>query len=59
MPTTSAPSPPPSAETGDFAAAIKWQTKANALYTDPLDREKAQARLKLYQAKKPYRDTDQ
>ena len=35
----------------------KWQDKANALdQAAPRSREKGQARLKLYQVKKPYRD---
>ena len=46
------------AEAGDFEAAVKWQTKANALYAAGEEREKAQARLKLYQEKKPYREID-
>ena len=46
------------AESGDFDAAVKWQTKANALYSDAEDREKGTARLKLYEDKKPYRDID-
>ena len=43
------------AETGDFDTAVKWQTKANALYTEADDTRKGEARLKLYQAKKRYR----
>ena len=45
------------AETGDFDAAVKWQTKANALFTDGKDKTDGEARLKLYQEKKPYRET--
>jgi tetratricopeptide (TPR) repeat protein len=44
------------AEASDFASAVKWQTKANELRKDPEDRARGQARLKLYQEKKPYRD---
>ncbi len=48
------------AETGDFDAAVKWQTKANDLYKDD-DQNKAlgQHRLKLYREKQPYHDDDQ
>jgi tetratricopeptide (TPR) repeat protein len=45
------------AETGDFAAAVKWQTKAIELETDPKEKEEYRARLKLFQEKKPYHDT--
>ena len=45
------------AEVGDFASAIKWQTKALELETDSKNKEEYLARLKLYQEKKPYRDT--
>jgi tetratricopeptide (TPR) repeat protein len=44
------------AEAGDFDAAVKWQTKANEMYTDADDKQKGQERLKLYQGKKPNRD---
>jgi len=44
------------AEASDFESAVKWQTKANALYADPGDKSRGEARLKLYQEKKPYRD---
>ena len=45
------------AEIGDFASAIKWQTKALELETDAKNKEEYMARLKLYRQKKPYRDT--
>ncbi|MFI5454900.1 MAG: tetratricopeptide repeat protein [Isosphaerales bacterium] len=45
------------AEVGDFAAAVKWQTKAIELETDPSLLEEYRPRLKLYQDKKPFRDT--
>ena len=45
------------AEAGDFDAAVKWQTKANGLYTKTEDKTKGQERLKLYQQKKLYRET--
>ena len=46
------------AEAGDFDAAVKWQTKATALYEPGEDQKNAQWRLKLYQEKKPYREVD-
>lgn len=45
------------AEAGDFAAAVKWQTKGNALLSDAEDKKDGETRLKLYQDKKPYRDS--
>ncbi len=44
------------AEAGDFERAVKWQTKANELYSDPKEKTEGERRLKLYQAKQPYRD---
>jgi tetratricopeptide (TPR) repeat protein len=44
------------AEAGDFAKAVEFQTKANAMYDDPEDKKKGEERLKLYQQKTPYRD---
>jgi len=44
------------AEASDFASAVKWQTKANELRDGPVDRAPGEARLKLYQENKPYRD---
>ena len=46
------------AEAGDFDAAVKWQTKANALYADAGDKATGQERLKLYRENKPYRRTN-
>jgi tetratricopeptide (TPR) repeat protein len=46
------------AEAGDFDAAVKWQAKANALFTDAEEKAKGQERLKLYQERKPYRETN-
>jgi tetratricopeptide (TPR) repeat protein len=46
------------AESGDFDSAVKWQTKANELYSDPKDKTKGESWLKLYQDKKPYREID-
>ena len=43
------------AESGDFENAIKWQSKAIELATDPAEKHELQSRLKLYQDKKPYR----
>jgi tetratricopeptide (TPR) repeat protein len=45
------------AETGDFASAVKWQTRAIELETDRKNKDDFASRLKLYQEKKPYRDT--
>ena len=45
------------AEVGDFASAVKWQTKAVELETDPAEQEEYRTHLKLYQQKKPCRDT--
>ena len=44
------------AEAGDFDAVMKWQTKANGLYSDAGDKKKGESRLKLYQEKKPYHE---
>jgi tetratricopeptide (TPR) repeat protein len=45
------------AETGDFASAVKWQTKAIELEADPKEKDEYRARLKLFQDKKPFRET--
>jgi tetratricopeptide (TPR) repeat protein len=45
------------AETGDFASAVKWQTKAIELEEDPKEKEEYRARLKLFQEKRPYHET--
>ncbi len=42
------------AESGDFDAAVKWQTKAIELLADKNEKEDYSTRLKLYQEKKPY-----
>ncbi len=42
------------AESGDFDAAAKWQTKAIELLSDKKEKEDYSTRLKLYQEKKPY-----
>ena len=44
------------AEAGDFATAVEWQTKAIALVTDEKKKDDFRNRLKLYEAKTPYRD---
>jgi RNA polymerase sigma factor (sigma-70 family) len=44
------------AEAGDFESAVKWQTKANELYTDAEEKTGSETRLKLYRGKEPYRD---
>ena len=46
------------AETGDFDSATKWQTKANALSRDAEEKATGEVRLKLYQERKPYRETE-
>jgi tetratricopeptide (TPR) repeat protein len=45
------------AEVGDFAAAVKWQTKAVELEADPAEKDEYRGHLKLYQDKKPFRDS--
>jgi tetratricopeptide (TPR) repeat protein len=45
------------AEVGDFASAVKWQTKAVELEADPAEKEEYRGHLKLYQQKKPFRDS--
>jgi tetratricopeptide (TPR) repeat protein len=45
------------AEAGDFTAAAKWQTKAIELIKDEKEKDDYRTRLKLYEAKQPYRDT--
>jgi tetratricopeptide (TPR) repeat protein len=47
-----------SAEAGDFEAAVKWQTKANALLADAGAKVEGQERLQLYRERKPYRRTN-
>ena len=42
------------AESGDFTAAVKWQTKAIELLEDVKEKEDYRKRLKLYQERKPY-----
>ncbi len=42
------------AEAGDFDAAVRWQTQANALESNPERKADGEARLKLYREKKPY-----
>ena len=46
------------AEAGDFAAALKWQAKSDSLIPNDRRKPDAAARLKLYQAGKPYRAVD-
>ena len=45
------------AEAGNFDAAVKWQTRANALFPAGKEKTEGEARLKLYQARTPYRET--
>jgi len=44
------------AEVGDFADAVKAQTEANDLFAGNEQRKSGEARLILYQEKKPYRE---
>ena len=44
------------AEAGDFDSAVKWQTQANALFSEPDDKKNGESRLELYRNKKPYRE---
>ncbi len=43
---------------GDFDSAVKWQSKAIELLSDEKTKEDFRSRLKLYQEKKPYRETN-
>jgi tetratricopeptide (TPR) repeat protein len=43
------------AEAGEFESAVKWQSKAIELTPSPEDKRDFQARLRLYEDKKPYR----
>ncbi len=45
------------ADAGNFDAAVQWQLKAIDLLTDEKRKEDYRSRLRLYQAKMPYRDT--
>ncbi len=46
-----------SAESGDFAAAVKWQIRADALFPEGKGRTVGEARLKeFYQAGMPYHE---
>jgi serine/threonine-protein kinase len=45
------------AEAGDFAQAVKWQSRALDLLTDARKTEDFRSRLRLYQAGQPYRET--
>jgi protein O-mannosyl-transferase len=44
------------AESGDFDAAVKWQTKAMEMITDERNKEVFRSRLVLYRVRKPYRE---
>ena len=45
------------AETGDFETALEFQKKALAADKDGALSEEAKARVKLYEMKKPFRET--
>ena len=45
------------AELGDFASAVKWQSKAIELLADDKTKDDYRTRLKLYERKKPYHET--
>ncbi len=46
-----------SAESGDFASAVKWQSKAIELLKDDKTKDDCRTRLKLYEQKQPYHET--
>ncbi len=46
------------AESGDFESAMKWQTKANEMTSDPEKKTEGERRLELYRAKQPYREPE-
>ncbi len=46
------------AETGDFASAIKWQTRANRLRNEAEDKSEGESRLNLFEQKRPVRDPE-
>ena len=46
------------AQSGAFAEAVRWQTKAIELQKDGNEKEDFASRLKLYQEKKPYREIE-
>jgi hypothetical protein len=46
------------AEAGDFDSAVTVQTDSNTLNPDAGSKARGEARLKLYQEKKPYRRTE-
>jgi serine/threonine-protein kinase len=43
------------AEAGNFDNAVKWETKAIDLLTDEKRKQDFRSRLRLYQARQPYR----
>ena len=45
------------AEAGDFDSAVKWQTKAISLAKTEAEKAEYRTRLKLYQDKKPFHQT--
>jgi hypothetical protein len=45
------------AEAGDFEKAVKWQTRAIELLNDESARQDFRSRLRLYEARQPYRES--
>ncbi len=45
------------AELGDFASAVKWQSKAIEMLNDDKTKDDYRTRLELYERKKPYHET--
>ncbi len=46
------------AQAGDFASAVKWQSKAIALVPGSETAQRGETRIQLYRAKHPYRETN-
>jgi tetratricopeptide (TPR) repeat protein len=45
------------AEAGDFESAVKWQNTANTIHRDDEEKTLGQSRLRLFEQKKPVRDS--
>ncbi len=46
------------AESGAFEAAVRWESKAIDLADDETEKDDYRKRLKLYEVKQPYRETN-